>query len=57
MTDDIDAAYTIQQTQPLASGKCGHCGMWMNGFVTCPWCRGERKVLKRERRWVGGREI
>lgn len=57
MTDDIDSAYTIQQTKPLASGKCGHCGLFMNGFVTCPWCGGERKVVKRERRWVGKVEI
>jgi uncharacterized Zn finger protein (UPF0148 family) len=57
MTDDIDASYRIQQMQPLKSGKCPVCGMWTMGNVTCPFCNGERKVVKKPRRWVGKVEL
>lgn len=57
MTDDIDKTYETVQTHPLKNGMCPVCGLWMKGFVKCPWCNGERKVVKKQKRWIGGREI
>lgn len=57
MADDIDQSYAIMEVAPGKSRKCPVCGMFLHGNVRCPFCNGERKVVKKERRWVGGREI
>lgn len=59
MTDDIDTA--TEQKRPISSRFCPTCGMFMNGFVTCPWCTGRKTASKpksaKKRRWFGTAEI
>ena len=58
MTDETDKEYEIIQAKPInKSGFCPVCGLFAQGFTTCPHCGGVRKVVKKQRRWIGGVEI
>lgn len=63
MTDDTDNNQNIltRTCKPNRITACPRCGLFMNGFVECPWCskikRAEKKPKINNGLWVGKERI